>query len=112
MEISRIIEEANELADRYNLALIEIDKTDNVVNLKLSIDTELFIQIYGNAMKAKLNLALIFKKKRLYGYDSEGSKYHYHPFDNPDAQIFVEDRKSIHAFVQESMRYLEEKDIL
>lgn len=112
MEISRIIEEANELADRYNLTLIEIDKTDNIVNLKLSIDTELFIQIYDNAMKDKLNHALIFKKKRLYGYDSEGSKYHYHPFDNHDAHIFVEDRKSIQAFVLESMRYLEEKYIL
>ncbi len=56
MEISRIIEEADELADRYNLTLIEID--------------------------------------------------------NPDAHIFVEGRKSIQAFVQESMKYLEEKDIL
>ena len=51
MKISRIIEEANELADRYNLKLVEIDKTDNIINLKLSIDNELFIQIYGNAKK-------------------------------------------------------------
>lgn len=112
MKISRIIEEANELADRYNLKLVEIDKTDNIINLKLSIDNELFIQIYGNAKKNKLNLSLIFKKRRLYGYDSEGSKYHYHPFDNPDEHIFVEDRKSIQAFVQESMKFLEGKDIL
>ena len=34
MKISRIIEEANELADRYNLKLVEIDKTDNIINLK------------------------------------------------------------------------------
>ena len=34
MKISRIIEEADELADRYNLKLVEIDKTDNIINLK------------------------------------------------------------------------------
>ena len=112
MKISRIIEEANELANRYDLKLVEIDKTDNIINLKLPIDTELFIQIYGNAMKNTLNLALLFKKKRLYGYDSEGGKYHYHPFDNPDEHILVDDRKSIQEFVRESMKFLEERDIL
>jgi hypothetical protein len=35
---------------------------------------------YGNAEKDKLNLALVLKKRRLYGYDSEGGRYHYHPF--------------------------------
>lgn len=112
MKINRIIEESGELARRYDLKLVEIDKTDNIINLKLSIDHELFIQIYGNAKKNKLNLALIFQKRRLYGYDSEGSKYHCHPFNNPDEHVFVEDRKSVQAFVQESMKYLEEKGIL
>lgn len=112
MEISRIIEEANELADRYNLKLVEIDKTDNIINLKLSIDSELFIQIYGNAKKNKLNLALIFKKRRLYGYDSEGRKYHYHPFNNPDEHIFIDNQKSIQDFVQEAMKFLEDSNIL
>lgn len=112
MEINRVIEEANELADKYNLKLVEVDRTDNIVSLKLLIDNELFIQIYGNAEKEKLNLALIFKKRRLYGYDSEGGKYHCHPFNDPEEHIFVDDRKSIREFVQESLRFLEEKDIL
>lgn len=56
MKINRIIEEASELAYRYDLKLVEID--------------------------------------------------------NPDEHIFVEGRKSIQAFVQESMKFLEEKDIL
>lgn len=112
MEISRIIEEANEAADKYNLQLVEIDRTDNIISLKLLIDSELFIPIYGNAKKDKLSLALVFRKRRLYGYDSEGGRYHYHPFDNPDGHIFVDDKKSIQEFVQESMRFLEERDIL
>lgn len=112
MEISRIFEEANKVADRYNLKLIEIDRTENIISLKLLIDNELFIQIYGNSNKNKLNLALVFKKRRLYGYDSEGGKYHCHPFNDPEGHIFIEYRKSLQEFVQESMKFLEEKDLL
>jgi hypothetical protein len=112
VKISDIVKDANEVADKYNLKLIEIDKTDNIISLKLLIDNELFIQIYGNAEKNKLNLAVVLNKRRLCGYDSEGGKYHCHPFDNPDGHVFIEERKSIQDFVQESMRFLEENNLL
>lgn len=112
MGINRIIEEANEVADKYNLKLIEIDRTDNIINLQLFIDNGLFIQIYKNIEKDKLNLALVFKQRRLYGYDSEGGKYHCHPFGKPDRHIFIDNKKSIHDFVEESIRFLEENDLL
>lgn len=112
MEINKIIEEANAVADKYNLKLVEIDKTDNVISLKLVVDNELFIQIYGNVEKDKLSLTLVFKQRRLYGYDSEGGKYHCHPFDSPDRHIFVDNKKSIQEFVEESMRFLEENELL
>ena len=112
MVISRIMEQAHEVADTYDLELIEIDRTDYIISLKLFIDNELFIQVYGNAEKDKLNLALVFKQRRLYGYDSEGGKYHCHPFDNPEGHIFAKDKKSIREFVEASMRFLEEKDLL
>ena len=112
MRISGIIKEAGEVADKYDLRFVEIDRTDNIISLKLLIDNEVFVQIYVNVQKHKLNLALVFKSRRLYGYDSEGGKYHCHPFDAPDEHIFVDDRKSIEEFVQESMRFLEEREIL
>ena len=112
MKISKIIKDVGEVADKYNLQLVEIDRTDNVISLKLLIDNDVFIQIYVNIQKDKLNLALVFKNRRLYGYDSEGGKYHCHPFDAPDEHIFVDDRKSIEEFVQESMKVLEEREIL
>jgi len=112
VEIDRLIEEATSVANIYSLELIEIDRTDHIISLKLLIDNELFIQIYRNIEKDKLNLALVLKKKRLYGYDSEGDRSHRHPFDNPDSHFFVNEKKSIKEFVQESMRFLEEKEIL
>lgn len=112
MEINKIIEEANTVADKYNLKLVEIDKTDNVISLKLVVDNELFIQIYGNVERDKLNLTLVFKQRRLYGYDSEGGKYHCHPSDSPDRHIFVDNKKSIQEFIEESMGFLEENELL
>ena len=107
-----MISEANDVAAKYDLQLVEIDRTDNIISLKLLIDNEMFIQIYANSQKNKLNLALVFKNRRLYGYDSEGGKYHCHPFDSPEEHVFVDDRKSIEDFVQESMEFLEEREIL
>lgn len=40
MEIDNIIEEARNVADEYNLRFIEIDRTDNVISLKLLIDND------------------------------------------------------------------------
>lgn len=45
MELNKVVEEANEVANKYNLKLVEIDRTDNIISLKLLIDNELFIQI-------------------------------------------------------------------
>ena len=112
MKINSVIKEANDVADKYKLQLVEIDNTENIISMKLVIDKELFIQIYGNAKKDKLNFTLVFKRKRLYGYDSEGGKYHCHPFNNPDDHLFTNEKKSIQEFVKESMRFLEDEDIL
>ncbi|MDL1968602.1 MAG: hypothetical protein LWW97_08685 [Deltaproteobacteria bacterium] len=110
MKLSGIISEANDAANKYNLQLVETDSTDNIISLKLLIDNDLFIQVYGNTQKDKL--ALVFKRRRLYGYDSQGGKYHCHPLDAPDEHLFVDDRKSIRDFVCESMEFLESRDIL
>lgn len=69
MEISRLAEEAANIAHEYGLAFVEVDRTDNTINLRLRIDDD------------KLGLALVFKKRRLYGYDSEGGAYHCHSFE-------------------------------
>ncbi len=112
MKISTIITDLNDVAEKHNLKLVEKDRTDNIISLKLVIDNELFIQVYGNTQKEKLNLSLVFKNRRLYGYDSEGGKYHCHPIDAPDEHIFIDEKKSIQDFVRESMEFLEEKEIL
>jgi len=35
VKLSGIISEANDVAEKYNLQLVEIDSTDNIISLKL-----------------------------------------------------------------------------
>ena len=112
MKIRSIVEEAHEVAHKYNLNVIELDRTDNIINLRLVIDNDLFIQIYANKQKQKLNLTLVLNKRRLFGYDSEGGKYHFHPFEDTDKHVFVKQRKTIQEFVTETMSLLEKNKLL
>ena len=57
---------------------------------------------YANQLKDKLNLNLIFKNRRLCGYDSEGGRTHIHPIDAPESHIFTDKKvavKKIHSKV-------------
>ena len=69
MDVDSVIKEAHTIARDFGLKLRIIDITDNIVNIKISLDTDLFIQVYANQLKDKLNMNLILKNRRLYGYD-------------------------------------------
>ena len=112
MKINDLVREAHDVVERFGLGFVELDRTDNTISLKLVIDSEIFVHVYGNTQKEKLNLTLILKQRRLYGFDSEGGKYHCHPFENPDAHVIVSDEKSMQAFVQESLNFLEKTELL
>lgn len=75
-------------------------------------DDDIFIQIYANQAKDKLNLNLVFKVKRLLGADSEGNRYHVHPAEKPDYHTFTEERESIKTFTLKALKVLAEKGLL
>jgi len=60
--------------------LAEVARTGYAIKLSLSIDREIFIQIYANVTTDKLNLALIMYGHRIYGFDRDDGFYHLHPF--------------------------------
>ena len=39
MNINSVIREANDVAEKYNLQVIEVDRTDDIISLKLLVDT-------------------------------------------------------------------------
>ena len=112
MRLSDIKEQAFAIAREFGFIVFEIDRTAHTINLRIIVDQDIFIQIYANARKVKLNLALTLYGDRIYGHDKEGGTYHLHPFDTPAEHLITEKEKSIREFVLESMIYLEEKGFL
>ena len=66
-------------------AVTDLDRTDNALRLRLIIDETMFIQVYANSKKSKLNFALISSGQRFFGRDSEGGTWHMHPFESPES---------------------------
>jgi hypothetical protein len=73
VSLDEVLKEANFVAQSESLHLLEIDRTDYAIKLRLLIDQEIFIQIYANESSGKLNLALIMREPRIYGFDREGA---------------------------------------
>jgi hypothetical protein len=72
-----------EVAGRYGLRILFIDATDVTLMARVEILPAVYIQIYQNIEKDKLNMALIFGNDRAYGVDSEGGTFHEHPTEDP-----------------------------
>jgi len=104
-KIEDLIQTINDVSERYGLKLLYIDFTDITLISRIGFSLEIFIQIYANSKKDKLNMSLIVTDERMYGIDKEGGFYHEHPFENPLLHI---DAKSmdIEDFVIKSMGIL------
>ena len=83
------------IAERYALKVIEIDSTDVTLMARIEIFPAIYIQIYKNFKKDKLNMALILGNDRIYGVDGEGGIYHEHPAEDPALHVFTKERLEI-----------------
>jgi hypothetical protein len=55
---------------------------------------------------------LVFKNRRLYGYDSEGGKTHIHPIEPPESHVFTTERLELREFLIRALDFLEERELL
>jgi hypothetical protein len=88
-----LMQEVQTIAKSYAFirAIADLDRTDNALRLRLIIDETMFIQVYANSKKRKLNFALLSLGQRIFGRDSEGGKWHQHPFESPESHEFEGD---------------------
>lgn len=112
VKLDDVTAEAKAVTLAESLHLVEVDRTNYAIKLRLTIDREIFIQIYANETSDKLNLALIMQNKRIYGFDREGGFYHLHPFLNTHQHIPASSPKRITVFVKESLELLTESGLL
>ncbi len=107
-EVARAIKD---ITDRYGLKLLALDHTGITLIAQIGFSREVFVQIYANETKEKLNMALVVAGERVYGIDKEGGFYHKHPFENP--LLHVEAKPiEIEDFVIESLEILKKLNLL
>ena len=101
-----------ESAERYGLRILFIDATDVTLMARIEILPGVYIQIYRNIEKDKLNMALIIGNDRAYGVDSEGRVYHEHPAEDPSRHIPIGEKLDIEEFVVRCLNILKHRSIL
>ncbi len=90
IEASKIVNRIRDIAERYGLKILYLDVSDVTLLLRIGFTQEMFIQIYANVSKEKINMALVVAGERIYGIDKEGGYYHEHPVENPSLHIEAE----------------------
>ncbi len=92
-----------------------VDKTDYAIKLRLTVDTECFVQVYANVEKSILSFALVLNRARIYGRDNEGGEWHRHPYGDPEGHDdSPEGRKAVAlaTFLEEAQAILEVEGLL
>lgn len=69
IKIEDVIHTLEDIASRYGLRALYLDITDVTLISRIAFSFEIFIQIYVNVKKEKINLALIVASERVYGID-------------------------------------------
>lgn len=111
IEASKIVNRIRDIAERYGLKILYLDVSDVTLLLRIGFTQEMFIQIYANVSKEKINMALVVAGERIYGIDKEGGYYHEHPFENPSLHIEAE-QIDIEDFVVKSLEFLRRKNLI
>jgi len=106
------IHEIETIADKYGLKISSIDATDVTVMTRLELLPSIFIQVYRNSKKNKLNMALILGRNRIYGFDSEGGIAHEHPKEDSESHVLNRKEPEIEEFVLNCLNILKDKDLL
>ncbi|OGW30911.1 MAG: hypothetical protein A2X54_06350 [Nitrospirae bacterium GWF2_44_13] len=109
--IEDIVPAIHDIAERYGLKLRHIDFTDITLIARIDFSFEVFVQIYANTKKDKLNMSLVVAEDRIYGIDKEGGFYHEHPFRNPSLHIETK-QMSIEDFVMNSLEILKKINLM
>jgi len=81
------IHEVENIAEQYGLQITGLDATDVTLMVRMEVMPSIFIQVYRNLKKNKLNMALVLGNNRIYGADSEGGIPHEHPIEHPGYRI-------------------------
>ncbi len=64
-KIEEVIQAIKDVTGRYGLKLLYLDHTDITLISRIGFSNDIFIQIYANETKEKLNMALVVAGERM-----------------------------------------------
>lgn len=111
IKVKNIIHTLEDITNRYGLRILSLDFTDITLISRIGFSFEIFIQIYINVRKDKVNMGLVVADERIYGIDKEGGIYHEHPFENPALHIPTE-QIEIEDFVVKGLEILKRMKLI
>jgi hypothetical protein len=78
-----------------------------VLEARVEIDEETFVNVYFNALTNRKSYALIFRGERVMGYNNY-KFWHYHPFGSPEKHVRCQEPKVGKVFkeMKEAVRSL------
>jgi len=87
------------------LATVErISRTIIAIKLRLDLDEERFIDVFFNSRSQRVDLAVIERGRRLFGYDNLGG-WHRHPVEAPERHELCAE-PDLEAFVHEAASFI------
>ncbi len=109
--IDELYRTVQDISSRYGLVIYYFDLTDITLLSRFGLSQDVYIELYGNLEKRKLNMALIISGNRVFGIDKEGGLYHTHPFENPMLHVPCQPVE-IEDFIIRSIEYLKILELL
>ena len=106
------IHEVENVAEQYGLQITSLDATEVTLMVRMEVMPSIFIQVYRNLEKNKLNMALVLGNNRVYGADNEGGIPHEHPIEHPEFHIQTNKDPELEEFVLNCLQYLQERGII
>ena len=64
-------------------AIVESEQRYNFIRIRIRVNPTTFIELYHNAQNERGSYALIFGRRRIFGYDGV-KEWHRHPLDDPE----------------------------
>jgi hypothetical protein len=59
IKVEKVDQAIRDIIDRYGLKLLDLDHTDITLIARIGFSREVFVQVYANETKEKLNMALV-----------------------------------------------------
>ena len=95
------------IKEEFPNAELEInERRDTVLEIRATLEKEIFIEFYANFLTSKRSYSLIYKGDRIFGYDNY-KFWHYHPVNDPNTHISCEE-PSVSFVIQQIRKALED----